>query len=125
MNTKSHKSKFAFVTTTVDSKVKAATMARNIVASRLAACVQFVSIGSVYRWKGKVESASEYLLLAKTRCSLARNLIAFIKEHHSYELPEIAVVPITDGLQEYLGWIIKETGPIRTQRSPRVDHDGK
>jgi periplasmic divalent cation tolerance protein len=84
-------------------------LARKTVENRLAACVQFTSIDSIYRWKGAVESASEYVLLAKTRSDLADDLVSFIRANHSYEVPEITVMPIAGGLPEYLSWISDET----------------
>ena len=101
---------FVVVTTTVDSEDAAKSLSAGIVDSRLAACVQYTPINSVYRWKGAVESAAEYLLLAKTRSDLADDLVAFIRSNHSYELPEIVVLPIAGGLPAYLDWIADETG---------------
>lgn len=97
------------VSTTVDNPDRAAELAHRIVRAKLAACVQSVPIRSVYRWKGKVESADEILLLMKTRVALAGKVTAFIRTHHSYELPEITVTPIAGGLAGYLEWIRKET----------------
>ncbi len=102
-------SDFVAVTTTVDSAAKARKLARLMVEKRLAACVQYAPVRSIYRWKGRVESAREHLLLAKTRASLAGKLILFVRKNHSYELPEIVVLPIAGGLKEYLNWIEKET----------------
>lgn len=103
---------FVVVTTTVDSEDAAKTLARAMVDSKLAACVQYTVIRSIYRWKGSVESAPEYLLVAKTVATLADQLMTFIKENHSYELPEITVTPIRAGLSGYLDWIAAETrGP--------------
>ena len=103
------KSNFVVVSTAVASESEAEALARRIVNERLAACVQYTPIQSIYRWKGAVESASEFLFRAKTRASLADKLIACIRNVHSYEVPEITVTPITGGLKEYLGWIRKET----------------
>jgi periplasmic divalent cation tolerance protein len=100
---------FVAVVTTVDGRARAAKLARRIVEARLAACVQFFPIHSLYRWKGKVESAAEWMLLAKTKRELASELIAFIRRHHTYEVPEIVVTPITGGLRAYLDWIGAET----------------
>lgn len=101
--------KVVVVSTTVDNAKKAKAIAGRIVAQRLAACVQQIPVHSVYRWKGRIESASEYLLLAKTRAALAPELAAFIRKIHPYELPEILVTPITGGLAGYLEWIAAET----------------
>lgn len=100
---------FVMVSTTVDGEKAAAELAGKIVENRLAACVHRAVIKSTYRWKGAIESADEYLLLAKTRASLADELVAFIKKSHSYEVPEIVLTPIVGGFADYLAWIREET----------------
>lgn len=100
---------FVMVTTTVGDEKAARELAAAVVDARLAACVQCLPIHSTYRWKGARESASEFLLLAKTRAALSERLTTFIREAHSYELPEIVVVPIVGGLAPYLEWIRTET----------------
>jgi periplasmic divalent cation tolerance protein len=99
----------AVVCTAVESEEAARNLARLIVESRLAACVQHFPIRSVYRWKGAVEESAEILLTAKTRGQLAEPLIRFIRGHHSYEVPEILVFPVAGGLAAYLAWVADET----------------
>lgn len=106
------------VTTTVKNRSEARQLARAILNSRLAACVQWIAIQSLYWWKGVVEQANEFLLLAKTRRELADNLTHFVRSHHAYEIPEITVIPIERGLSEYLQWIEAETQPM----APRLKH---
>ena len=103
------KQKFVAVTTTVGKAADAARLAEHIVQLRLAACVQYFPIRSVYRWKGRVEKAGEFVLVAKTRSTLSRKLVQFIRTRHSYELPEIIVTPIAGGLAGYLEWIHQQT----------------
>ena len=113
------KSRFVSLTTTIDSRRRAQALARQLVDSRLAACVQTVPIRSVYRWKGSVQSAAEFLLIAKTRSTLAGALTRLIRTAHPYEVPEIVVTPITGGLMAYLNWIHDQTserGPARSKR---------
>lgn len=98
------------VTTTVGSRDDAESLAALLVEEKLAACVQFWPISSVYRWKGQVESASEHLLVAKTRTSAVARLVSRIRENHSYELPEVLVTPIEDGSPDYLKWVSDEVG---------------
>lgn len=81
-------------------------IARALVESRVAACVNILDgLRSVYRWKGAVEEASECLLLAKTTRGQFERLQSAIRALHSYELPEIVALPIVDGLDAYLSWI--------------------
>ncbi|WP_242454675.1 divalent-cation tolerance protein CutA [Bailinhaonella thermotolerans] len=94
----------------VDSRERAAELARSAVEARLAACVQVVGpIVSTYRWQGAVETAEEYLLLAKTRADLSEALAEHIRAAHPYDVPEIITVPIEHGLPDYLAWIDAET----------------
>ena len=97
------------VTTTVARAAEAKHMAARIVESRLAACVQTLPIRSLYRWKGKVESAGEILLFIKTRSDLEKRVVALIRELHTYEVPEILVMPVKGGLPAYIEWIWQET----------------
>jgi periplasmic divalent cation tolerance protein len=98
------------VTTTTESKEQAQAIARHLVEARLAACVQISGpITSTYRWKGKLETAEEWLCLIKTRKSLYPELEMAIRSLHSYETPEIIAVPIVQGSKEYLRWIDDET----------------
>lgn len=101
---------FVLVRTTVGEESEAGRLAGQVVEARLAACVQWFPIRSVYRWKGEMEDEVEFLLLAKTTGELAPDLIDFIEQHHSYDVPEIVVTPILDGLAAYLEWIETETG---------------
>lgn len=99
----------AIVMTTVATEVQATRLANAVVDSRQAACAQFWPIRSVYHWKGKLAVGQEYLLFCKTRMDSAKSLQSLIRSIHAYELPEIVVVPVTDGLPSYLDWINSET----------------
>lgn len=77
-----------------------------LVEARLAACVQVLpGATSVYRWQGKVERASEALLLVKTLRERFDTLKTRVVELHPYEVPEIIAIDITAGLPAYLDWI--------------------
>jgi periplasmic divalent cation tolerance protein len=98
------------VTTTTETKEQAENIAKHLVESKLAACVQIVGpITSIYRWKGKVENTQEWLCLIKTKDELFNKVETAIKSLHHYETPEIIAVPIVKGSKEYLQWISEET----------------
>lgn len=81
-------------------------IARQLVESKLAACINILpSVTSVYQWQGKLETASEHLLLIKTRTDRFQALESRIKALHPYELPEIIAVSIDRALPDYLEWI--------------------
>ena len=94
------------VITTTETKEQAQTIAQHLVEAKLAACVQITGpIASTYHWKGKVETASEWHCLIKTREELYGKVETAIKKLHSYETPEIFAVPIIKGSSEYLSWL--------------------
>ena len=81
-------------------------IARQLVEYRLAACVNLLpGVTSVYRWKGRVETEAEVLLMIKARAADYKQMETAIRSQHPYELPEIIAVPVTDGLGEYLDWV--------------------
>jgi periplasmic divalent cation tolerance protein len=89
------------------SAKEAERIARALVQARLAACGNILQspVRSIYRWKGKVESAKEFLLLIKTSRRRFPELQNSIKRLHSYEVPEIIALPIAAGSQGYLSWL--------------------
>lgn len=91
---------------TCPDKLTAEKIARLLVDSQLAACVNILpGITSIYTWQGKTESADEYLLLIKSSSQTYPALETAIRQHHPYELPEIIALSIAHGLPEYLHWI--------------------
>jgi len=95
------------VLVTCGSKKEARKIAQALVDRRLAACVQEIGVPmrSTYRWKGRVESANEVLLLIKTSRKRFSAVSTLIKELHSYDVPEIIALNIAAGSREYLDWI--------------------
>jgi periplasmic divalent cation tolerance protein len=97
---------FAIVLSTVDSRESAQKIAHELVERRLAACVNIVSgVESIYRWKGKIESAQELLLVIKTTSDRFEQVQDALRELHPYELPECVMVKIEQGSAEYLEWL--------------------
>ena len=94
------------VLTTVERAEDGARLARLLVEQELAGCVQILPpMTSIYRWQGRVEEASEMLLLIKTTRAAYAQLEAALKQHHPYETPEIIALPIETGSAEYLAWL--------------------
>jgi periplasmic divalent cation tolerance protein len=104
------------VLVTCASAKEARRIADLVVKRRLAACVNILEIPvrSVYRWKQRVESARELLLVMKSSRRRFDELQRAIESVHSYEVPEIIAVPIQGGSRKYLGWLSESL------RSPRV-----
>ncbi len=81
-------------------------LARALVEGRLAACVGLMpGLESCYRWKGRIERASECLLLAKTARTRYAALERYVRAHHPYEVCEVVATPIVRGSAPYLRWI--------------------
>lgn len=99
------------VLTNLPDRDAALKLANELVATRLAACVNVLSeCTSVYRWKGAIENAREVPVLIKTRAARYAEVEAAIRRLHPYELPEIVAVPIVRGSDDYLQWVADETG---------------
>jgi periplasmic divalent cation tolerance protein len=85
-------------------------LARSIVEAKLAACVQILpQMASVYLWEGKVQSDSEHLLLIKTLEEKFDELSEFIRERHSYDVPEIVAISAEKVSDDYLKWMREVT----------------
>lgn len=98
------------VITNLPDRNSAERMARALIESHAAACVNIMAeCASLYRWQGKMESASEVPLLIKTTRNAYARLEAVICAHHPYELPEIIAVSVNAGLPAYLQWVAQET----------------
>lgn len=99
---------FLQVITTVASRAEGDRLAALLVEQRLAACVQVVGpISSTYRWEGEVKVSEEWQCQIKTRAEFFNALKEAIRQHHSYETPEILAMPIGLGNADYLSWIEK------------------
>ncbi|MGH9177545.1 MAG: divalent-cation tolerance protein CutA [Acidimicrobiales bacterium] len=99
-------SEYVQILSAAGSRGEAAAIAAGLVEARLAACVQVVGpIRSTYWWEGRIDSAEEWLCLAKTTAALAERAVEEIGRLHSYDTPEITVTPIVGGSDRYLAWI--------------------
>ena len=94
------------ILTTASTKIEADQIANKLVQEKLAACVNIIpNIKSIYRWKDKISTDSEFLLIIKTMKSVENKVIQCIKKHHTYDTPEIISLPITGGDKRYLDWL--------------------
>jgi periplasmic divalent cation tolerance protein len=101
------------VLVTCGSAKEARRIARAVVEQKLAACVNILDtrVQSIYRWKGKVESAREFLLVIKTSRRRLATLQKKIEQLHRYDVPEIIALPIVAGAPSYLAWITESVQP--------------
>ena len=96
---------YSLIITTAADRESAKKIARMLVEKQLAACVQMLPIESIYFWQEKICEENETALFIKSKTALFDEIKEAIKENHSYEVPEIIQMPVTDGLPEYLKWI--------------------
>ncbi|MDF2975919.1 MAG: divalent-cation tolerance protein CutA [Actinomycetospora sp.] len=101
------------VLTTTDSADEAERLARALVDARLAACVQIGGpVRSVFRWEGAVSVEPEWQLWLKTDASRVDDLTARLVAEHTYDVPEVLVLPVVSGHGPYVTWVTSEvTGP--------------
>jgi periplasmic divalent cation tolerance protein len=99
--------RYRLVLVTCGTLTEASLIARSVVSKRLAACVNVVRspVDSYYTWKGKLESAREYLLVIKTTAKRLPVLEKEVKRLHTYDLPEFLALPISEGSNKYLSWL--------------------
>lgn len=91
-------SDIALVHVTFAAAAEAEEIGRTMVEERLAACVNLLGpCGSIYRWEGEIETATEHRALFKTTTLLARELADRIAALHSYDLPAIEIWPAAAG----------------------------
>jgi periplasmic divalent cation tolerance protein len=94
------------VLTTWPDATKARAAAHTLVEEKLAACANLLpGVESIYRWEGKVETSAEVMVVLKTTIARYQMLEARILALHSYEVPEIVVLRVSDGLPRYLSWV--------------------
>ena len=105
--------KIYLVLTSLPDQAGAELVARALIESRAAACVNILSgCTSVYPWQGEIKTTHEVPLLIKTTRAAYARLESVIRAHHPYELPEIIAVPVDVGLPGYLEWVTQTASPI-------------
>ena len=100
------------VLTTIDSEERARAMAESLVERKLAACVQISAIDSVYEWQGAIQNDREYRLMAKTLASRYADIEAAIRELHTYELPAIYAIELTEVFAPYADWVAENSTAV-------------
>jgi periplasmic divalent cation tolerance protein len=97
------------ITTTTDSKENADIITESLLQKHLVACVQYINIESSYSWQDKIVSSKELQLQMKTKTSFFNEIKDEIEKLHTYEVPEIVMMPLLDANVSYLKWINDET----------------
>ena len=86
-------------------------ISNELVAIKFAACANILpAVESIYRWKEKIESGNETLVLFKLSEDRQSAFQEKLRSLHPYEIPEIIFIPISNGLPEYLRWVADNCG---------------
>ncbi len=105
-----NKTNIVYIFWTCRSNEEAKKIIRNLLSQRLIACASiFPEIESLYRWRGAIEKSKETKVILKTKDENFSLIKSYIKEHCSYEEPEIVKVSISEGSNSYISWILQET----------------
>ena len=98
-----------FIYMTVGSKDEARKIGKELVYSKLAACVNILdNMNSLYMWQGEMQDDTETVMIAKTTEAHVPELIEKVKALHSYDCPCIVSLPVLNGYQPFLDWIAGE-----------------
>lgn len=80
---------------------------------RLIACANIAPhIESHYRWEGVLESSQEAKVYLKTMESLFSDIEKLIRQHASYQIPEIVAFKALKVSDPYAEWVADETKKI-------------
>ena len=95
-----------FIYMTAGSKDEARRIGKELVVSRLAACVNILdNMNSFYMWQGEIQDDTEVVIIAKTTEDRVPALVEKVKTLHSYDCPCIVAIPVSGGNQAFLDWV--------------------
>lgn len=102
-------SDYMVVFVTASSQAEAELLSDCLVKNKLAACVNTLSVNSIFSWQNKIDKAKEILLIIKSKRKMFSKIENLVKKHHSYEVPEVIGLPLIGASQRYLDWIEENT----------------
>lgn len=100
---------YSMVYSTAPSEEESRRIGRNVIAKKLAACVNIFPIKSIYRWKGEIQEDEEQVLIFKTRSELVSQVIQEIEKECTYDVPCAVSYEMSGGSEKYLKWIGEST----------------
>jgi len=101
---------FIVIYCTVPNKNEGKEIAKALVESNYAACVNIIDkIESIFSWDGEIMEEKEAMLMIKTQREHFENVNRVIQKLHSYNVPEVIALPILEADETYLKWIAQET----------------
>lgn len=94
------------VLVTAKDAAEAEKISGHLLRRKLIACANIVKgVKSLFWWEGKIDSASEVLLVMKSRKAVFSKIVKEVKANHSYQVPEIIALPVVAGQKDYLSWV--------------------
>ena len=98
--------KILLALSTFPDRETAQRVSNQVVTEKFAACANILpAVESIYRWKDKVETGNETLVIFKLSEDRQSAFQEKVHSLHPYEIPEIIFFPVSDGLPEYLRWV--------------------
>ena len=100
------------ILTNVLTEKEGESIASSLVENKLAACVNILpKMTSIYRWKTKINKECEFQLLIKTVEYLEQKVYDYIRDNHSYEVPEIITLKLNNIDNIYSKWLNSSINP--------------
>jgi len=88
---------------------EAQTCAKDLLAQQLIACANLIPrVISLYPWENELTEDQECLVIMKTLNHQTPSVVDYLESHHSYDIPEILILPVNETTDAYLSWIKKE-----------------
>ena len=98
---------------TAGTPEEAQSIAKTLIKEHLIACANIIEgVTSIYSWRGQVETEIECVVVMKTTSTRVEAALVRIKELHSYDAPCAVSYEMSDGLPDYLDWLMSETRGI-------------
>lgn len=105
-NQNSEDSSVRLAITTFPSDDVARQIGTVLVGSQLVACINILpNVTSIYHWEGKMEVESEVIAFMKTSRNQVSALKQKLTEIHPYDVPELLIIRVSDGMPSYLDWV--------------------
>ncbi|MEM9932978.1 MAG: divalent-cation tolerance protein CutA [Bacteroidota bacterium] len=95
-----------FVYITCKNVQEAMTIGRGLLEKQLVACTNILpQMKSMYWWEGKLVEEDECVMIAKTQAHKMEDLIEEVQKLHSYDIPCVISMALTESNPAYLKWL--------------------
>ncbi|MBT8507324.1 hypothetical protein AZH53_02620 [Methanomicrobiaceae archaeon CYW5] len=78
-----------------------------LVNEHLVACINLIPVRSMYIWEENFCTERELLMMMKTTPEKFSEIENRIRTLHPYDVPEILGVPVSQGTESYLAWVLQ------------------